>query len=96
MARILGYIASSLDGFIATDDDKLDWLFQYNDMDLGEHDYKSFLKRVHTLVMGRGTYDFLASDPTPGAMTTTGSLSSRRPRSITRRGCSKSAATSTL
>jgi dihydrofolate reductase len=65
MARILGYIASSLDGFIATDDDKLDWLFQYDGMDLGEHDYKSFLQRVRTLVMGRGTYDFLASDPAP-------------------------------
>jgi len=65
MARILGYIASSLDGFIAADDDKLDWLFQYNDMDLGEHDYKSFLTRVRTLVMGRGTYDFLANDPAP-------------------------------
>ena len=51
MARILGYIASSLDGFIATDDDKLDWLFQYNDMDLGEHDYRSFLKRMRTLVL---------------------------------------------
>jgi len=65
MARILGYIACSLDGFIATDDDKLDWLFQYNDMDLGEHDYKLFLTRIRTLVMGRGTYDFLANDPAP-------------------------------
>jgi len=65
MARILGYIAASLDGFIATADDNLDWLFQYNDMDLGEHDYKSFLKRVRTIVMGRGTYDFLAKDPEP-------------------------------
>ncbi|MCW5733550.1 MAG: dihydrofolate reductase [Enhydrobacter sp.] len=65
MARILGYIASSLDGFIATEDDRLDWLFPYNDMNLGEHDYKSFLERVRTLVMGRGTYDFLANDPAP-------------------------------
>jgi dihydrofolate reductase len=65
MARILGYIASSLDGFIATGDDRLDWLFQYNDMDLGEHDYKTFLKRMRTLVMGRGTYDFIAGDPAP-------------------------------
>jgi len=65
MARILGYIAASLDGFIATDDDKLDWLFQYDGMELGEYNYKSFLGRVRTLVMGRGTYDFLANDPTP-------------------------------
>lgn len=65
MARILGYIAASLDGFIATEDDGLDWLFRYNDMELGEHDYRSFLKRIRTIVMGRGTYDFIASDPTP-------------------------------
>lgn len=65
MARILGYIASSLDGFIATDDHNLDWLFRYNDMDLGEHDYELFIKRIRTVVMGRGTYNFIANDPAP-------------------------------
>lgn len=34
MAKILGYIATSLDGFIATHDDSLDWLFKYDGMDL--------------------------------------------------------------
>ncbi|WP_333612455.1 hypothetical protein [Brevundimonas bullata] len=63
MARILGYIATSLDGFIAAPDDSLDWLFRYEGMDLGEHDYAHFLKRIRTVVMGRGTYDFLAKDP---------------------------------
>jgi dihydrofolate reductase len=67
MARIRGYIAASLDGLIATDDDNLDWLFKYNDMDLGEHDYRTFLKRIRTVVMGRGTYEFIASDPSPWA-----------------------------
>ena len=67
MARILGYIAASLDGLIATEDDNLDWLFKYNDMDLGEHDYGLFLKRVRTVVMGRGTYEFIARDPSPWA-----------------------------
>lgn len=67
MAKILGYIASSLDGFIATADDSLDWLFRYNDLDLGEHGYTRFLKGIRTIVMGRGTYDFLAADPTPWA-----------------------------
>jgi len=65
MARILGYIATSLDGFIATPDDSLDWLFKYDGMDLGEHDYRLFLKRIRTVVMGRGTYDFVAQDPGP-------------------------------
>ena len=67
MAKILGYIAASLDGLIATEDDNLDWLFKYNDMDLGEHDYRTFLSHVRTVVMGRGTYDFIAREPSPWA-----------------------------
>lgn len=65
MARILGYIAASLDGFIAAPDHSLDWLFKYDGMDLGEYGYDLFLKRTRTVVMGRATYDFLANDPTP-------------------------------
>jgi dihydrofolate reductase len=67
MARIIGYIASSLDGFIATQDDSLEWLFQYDALDLGEHDYRKFIERIRTIVMGRGTYDFLARDASPWA-----------------------------
>ncbi|SFI03703.1 Dihydrofolate reductase [Bosea sp. OK403] len=67
MAKILGYIATSLDGFIATEEDSLEWLFEYNDLDLGEHDYRNFIKRIRTVVMGRGTYDFLARDDSPWA-----------------------------
>jgi dihydrofolate reductase len=67
MARVLGYIATSLDGFIATEEDSLDWLFAYDGLDLGEHDYRRFIKRIRTVVMGRGTYDFLAIDDAPWA-----------------------------
>jgi dihydrofolate reductase len=67
MARILGYIATSLDGYIAAPGDNLDWLFRYDGMDLGEHDYGHFLKRIRTVVMGRGTYDFIAREPAPWA-----------------------------
>jgi dihydrofolate reductase len=67
MARILGYIAASLDGYIATEDDGLDWLFKYESDDLGEHDYRLFLKRIRTVVMGRGTYDFIAKESSPWA-----------------------------
>lgn len=52
---------------IAAPDDRLDWLFKYQNMDLGEHDYGLFLKRIRTVVMGRGTYDFIAQDPAPWA-----------------------------
>lgn len=67
MAKIVGYIAASLDGYIATEDDSLEWLFDYDGMDLGEHDYRTFIKGIRTVVMGRGTYDFLAKDPSPWA-----------------------------
>ncbi len=67
MASIRGYIATSLDGFIATADDSLDWLFAYDDLELGEHDYRTFLGDIRTIVMGRGTYDFLARDGSPWA-----------------------------
>ncbi|MCJ8203443.1 dihydrofolate reductase family protein [Pseudomonas sp. RGM2987] len=67
MARILGYIAATLDGMIATADDNLDWLFEYGDVDLGEHDYRLYLKRIRTIVMGRSTYDFIERDASPWA-----------------------------
>lgn len=60
MARIVGYIAASLDGFIAGPGDDLDWLTGRNDLVLGQHDYNLFIKRIRTVVMGRATYDWLA------------------------------------
>jgi dihydrofolate reductase len=65
MARILGYIAASLDGFVAAADDSLDWLLAYNDMDLGEHGYDRFIARIRTVVMGRATYDVLERSGAP-------------------------------
>lgn len=65
MARIVGYIAASLDGFIATGNDSLEWLFKRGDADLGEYDYRLFIKRIRTIVMGRATYDWIARYPGP-------------------------------
>jgi len=67
MARIKGYIATSLDGFIADREGSLEWLFRYDDMDLGEHDYRLFAETIRTVVMGRDTYDFIAAQPGPWA-----------------------------
>ncbi len=63
MARILGYIAASLDGLIATRNDGLDWLYAYDDADFGEHDHRRFLARIRTVVMGRHTYDVIDRHP---------------------------------
>ena len=59
MARILGYIAASLDGFIADSSESLDWLTGPSDFELGEHHYDQFIKRIRTVVMGRTTYEWV-------------------------------------
>ena len=62
MARILGYIATSLDGFIVDREGSLEWLYSAG-FDLGEHHYDRFLEGIRTVVMGRATYDWLAAQP---------------------------------
>ncbi len=73
MARILGYIAASLDGFIATSDEKLDWLMKHSDADLGDLHYNRFLEEIDIVVMGRATYDWVRNEgqenPYPGKRT---------------------------
>jgi dihydrofolate reductase len=51
------YVASSLDGFIATEDDSLDWLFPLGDPD--ETSYPSFIAEVGALAMGSATYEWI-------------------------------------
>lgn len=68
MARIVGYIATSLDGFIADKDGSLEWLTPKYDELLGEDNrrrYADFIKRIGTTVMGRATYDWLVAHSMP-------------------------------
>ncbi|MEO7223678.1 MAG: dihydrofolate reductase family protein [Devosia sp.] len=58
MARIVGYIAASLDGFIADENEGLDWLYEA-EAELGEHHYDKFIERIKTVVMGRTTYEWM-------------------------------------
>lgn len=51
------YTATSLDGFIATEDDSLEWLFSL--ADLGESSYPAFIAEVGTLAMGSATYEWM-------------------------------------
>ncbi|MEM8588624.1 MAG: dihydrofolate reductase family protein [Pseudomonadota bacterium] len=60
MASIRGYIAMSLDGYIAAADGSLDWLTRYDGLELGAFGYDRFVDGVRTVVMGRGTYDAIA------------------------------------
>lgn len=51
------YTACSLDGFIATDDHSLEWLFQLGD--IAETGYPEFIREVGAIAMGSSTYEWL-------------------------------------
>lgn len=53
------YTATSLDGFIATEDDSLDWLFPLGD--INDTSYPAFIEEVGALVMGSSTYEWILS-----------------------------------
>lgn len=56
MTRVVYYVASSLDGYIARPDGSVNWLddFQSSTQDYG---YADFYASIDALVMGRRTYD---------------------------------------
>lgn len=50
------FVGISLDGFLARTDGSIDWLKSFEGE---EHGYSAFVETVDTLVVGRGTYDFV-------------------------------------
>lgn len=51
------YTAASLDGFIATEDDSVEWLFPLGDLNASS--YPSFIAEVGALAMGSSTYEWM-------------------------------------
>ncbi len=51
------YTAASLDGFIATEDDSLEWLFPLGDVN--DTGYPAFFAEVGALAMGSATYEWM-------------------------------------
>jgi dihydrofolate reductase len=50
------YIAISLDGFIATSDGGLDWLFEIPNPEQSDFGYEEFVSGIDAIVMGRNTF----------------------------------------
>ena len=57
MSKTQYYTATSLDGFLATDDDSLDWLFPLGSVE--ESSYPAFIAEVGAVVMGSSTYEWM-------------------------------------
>lgn len=51
------FIAMSLDGYIATKDESLEWLFNVEGE--GDNGYSDFYETVDTVLMGKKTYDWM-------------------------------------
>lgn len=49
------FMASSLDGFVARQDNSLDWLMKYG-VDENDNSFVEFTKNIDVLVMGSGTF----------------------------------------
>ena len=56
------YTATSLDGFIATEDDSLEWLFPLGNV--ADTSYPEFIAEVGALVMGASTYEWMVRHAT--------------------------------
>jgi dihydrofolate reductase len=52
MLKVIVYIATSLDGYVAREDGSIDWL-----PESAESGYDAFYKSVDTVIMGKTTYD---------------------------------------
>lgn len=53
------FIATSLDGYIATKEESLDWLEQVQGE--GDNGYSQFYETIDTVILGRKTFDWLVS-----------------------------------
>jgi dihydrofolate reductase len=59
MARTVFFTATTLDGFIATPDDSLEWLLSRDSGTGGPADYGTFIAGVGALCMGATTYEWV-------------------------------------
>ena len=57
MRKVKVYIACSLDGYIAKEDNNLDWLTELPNPDQSDFGYTAFYDSVDTVMMGRKTYN---------------------------------------
>lgn len=58
--KLVLFIAQSLDGYIATKEESLEWLFKVEGE--GDNGYSEFLATIDTIFMGKRTYDWLMTE----------------------------------
>ena len=61
MTRTVFYTATTLDGYIADENDSLEWLFVQDQDEKGPLNYDTFIAGVGAIVMGRTTYEWVVA-----------------------------------
>ncbi|MBL7978184.1 MAG: dihydrofolate reductase [Bacteroidetes Order II. Incertae sedis bacterium] len=61
MGRVVLYIATSIDGYIAGEQGEMNWLEQFPNPEKEDYGYVHFLSGVEAVVMGRKTYEHILS-----------------------------------
>ncbi len=59
MTRTIFFTATTLDGYLADENDSLDWLFKQDIDGGGPNSYDNFITGVGAVVMGRTTYEWV-------------------------------------
>lgn len=54
--KVILYIATSLDGYIAREDERIDWLQGDGSDPQGDLGYLKFYETIDTVIMGKTTY----------------------------------------
>ncbi|WP_392562162.1 dihydrofolate reductase family protein [Orbus sturtevantii] len=60
MRKTTVFIAQSLDGYIATNNDEVDWLYDIEGK--GDNGYQVFYDSIDTVIMGKRTYDWIVKN----------------------------------
>lgn len=60
--KLVVFIASSLDGYIATKDDSIEWLFNVEGE--GDNGFSEFYESVDTVLLGKRTFDWIMKQDT--------------------------------
>lgn len=60
MTKTTVFIAQSIDGYIATADDGIDWLYDIEGE--GDNGYQAFYDTIDTVIMGKRTYDLITKN----------------------------------
>jgi len=60
--RAIVYVGTSLDGFIAKNNDDIEWLVQFQNDEV-QKEYEEFIKRIDAILIGRGTFEKVLTFP---------------------------------